>query len=560
MLNINKVRILKAQVGLQFPNFQYPYPNFQIPTLNGNLLVPNAQKSWEEGLTQQLFQNPFLQPQPVAVPFKDSISGLLRNTYTSLPEEEGSLSGNTWLTKLKKNIFSNSELLGTGLNMINQNLLQNVTNSSVYDNLQTGANAVAHILGKSNPVLGLGIKAGVTAMNGINKAFSKKVDTFSTDQKVKNNLGGGYQSTYNFIDEAASHSGESIGLSNRRDLNRFNQNIAKANDFQESLSEINKKALDAKNNYSNLAAINYNQKLNGGFKYAAIAKYGGRIKNLKNIDYTPNQEIEPIIDFTNYEPNQDFEPTISLFQQGGKTKQPQSEITFQSWLATVPKSRLSNNYDLKKAFEVLPFEELEAWKNASDQDLKNNKYHLRSIYRLPNGEYEFLKLGTEQDNPEVHFETDTYYSGENGLKESHDLVFEKDRYFYRKKPKQFEHGGELPKKESELEKTNQKNIIPEGALHAHKHHMENSDNITKKGIPVVDNDGEQQAEIEREEIIFTLEVTKKLEELYKEYYESEQAKKDELAIEAGKILVYEILHNTEDKADLIKKCEKGGTL
>lgn len=80
---------------------------------------------------------------------------------------------------------------------------------------------------------------------------------------------------------------------------------------------------------------------------------------------------------------------------------------------------------------------------------------------------------------------------------------------------QFENGGELEwtpviteykqggkseessKKESELEETNQKNIIPEGALHAHKHHMENADNLTKKGIPVVDNDGEQQAEIEK---------------------------------------------------------------
>lgn len=128
-----------------------------------------------------------------------------------------------------------------------------------------------------------------------------------------------------------------------------------------------------------------------------------------------------------------------------------------------------------------------------------------------------------------------------------------------------EEGGKTDKPKQELEKveeTNQKNVIPEGALHAHKHHMENAEDLTKKGIPVVDNNGEQQAEIERNEIIFSLEVTKQLEDLYKRYqgYTNTQKEKDELAIEAGKLLVYEILHNTEDRTGLIKECKKGGTL
>ena len=74
-----------------------------------------------------------------------------------------------------------------------------------------------------------------------------------------------------------------------------------------------------------------------------------------------------------------------------------------------------------------------------------------------------------------------------------------------------EEGGKTnkPKQEpNKIEETSQKNVIPEGALHAHKHHMENAEDLTKKGIPVVDNKGEQQAEIERNEIIFSLEVTK----------------------------------------------------
>ena len=128
-----------------------------------------------------------------------------------------------------------------------------------------------------------------------------------------------------------------------------------------------------------------------------------------------------------------------------------------------------------------------------------------------------------------------------------------------------EEGGKTdkPKQEPEkVEETNQKNVIPEGALHAHKHHMENAEDLTKKGIPVVDNKGEQQAEIERNEIIFSLEVTKQLEDLHKRYqgYTNIQKEKDELAIEAGKLLVYEILHNTEDRTGLIKECKKGGIL
>lgn len=96
------------------------------------------------------------------------------------------------------------------------------------------------------------------------------------------------------------------------------------------------------------------------------------------------------------------------------------------------------------------------------------------------------------------------------------------------------------------------NIIPEGALHKNRHHLEDIDekfsDLTTKGIPVVSEaeGGElvQQAEVEHSEIIFRLEVTKKLEELAKEGT-------DEAAIEAGKLLVDEILYNTVDKVGLL---------
>jgi hypothetical protein len=114
----------------------------------------------------------------------------------------------------------------------------------------------------------------------------------------------------------------------------------------------------------------------------------------------------------------------------------------------------------------------------------------------------------------------------------------------------------------EIEETTQKNVIPEGALHKNKHHMEHAEGLTKKGIPVIDDDGEQQAEIEHSEIIFTLEVTKKLEEYYKIFYsdDSTNKEKEQAALDAGKLLVYQILENTEDRTGLIESCKKGGTI
>ena len=128
---------------------------------------------------------------------------------------------------------------------------------------------------------------------------------------------------------------------------------------------------------------------------------------------------------------------------------------------------------------------------------------------------------------------------------------------------EFKSGGKTQESDvPEIEETTQKNVIPEGALHKNRHHMEHAEGLTKKGIPVIDEDGEQQAEIEHSEIIFTLEVTKKLEEYYDIFYsdESTSKEKEQAALDAGKLLVYQILENTEDRAGLIESCKKGGTL
>ena len=106
------------------------------------------------------------------------------------------------------------------------------------------------------------------------------------------------------------------------------------------------------------------------------------------------------------------------------------------------------------------------------------------------------------------------------------------------------------------------NVIPEGALHARKNNLTEInpelEGITKKGIPVISKEegGEmiQHAEIERSEIIFNLETTKKLESLREQYNKSEdKSEKDNLAIEAGKLLAQQIMENTIDNTGELLK-------
>ena len=100
------------------------------------------------------------------------------------------------------------------------------------------------------------------------------------------------------------------------------------------------------------------------------------------------------------------------------------------------------------------------------------------------------------------------------------------------------------------------NVIPEGKYHAHKNHLgeisEEFEDLTKKGIPVVAHaeggEIEQVAEIEKMEIIFRLEVTEKLEELAKDGSE-------DAMIEAGKLVAYEIMENTQDNSGEVLKDE-----
>ena len=298
--------------------------------------------------------------------------------------------------------------------------------------------------------------------------------------------------------------------------------------------------------------------LNGGYDQVGIAKQG-----------TVLQFTKRTLSKYKIKNHQSGGPITQQTQDGNFEIELERTPTYEEWLKNVPEDYRNENYDLKlfynRATEEKELGNPELWNQLQNWlwaitrptpeerkfygDMlipdKNGKlynpYHLGSILeeldenREPTGDYIFLKLGTEEQNPELRGEIDSYHSGENGLVYTHDLVFDGDRYHYKLvNPEKFKEGGKV-------------NVIPEGALHKNKHHLTDIDDkykdVTTKGIPVVveSEGGEviQQAEVERQEIIFRLEVTKKLEELSKEHT-------DKAAIEAGKLLVQEILNNTID--------------
>lgn len=105
-----------------------------------------------------------------------------------------------------------------------------------------------------------------------------------------------------------------------------------------------------------------------------------------------------------------------------------------------------------------------------------------------------------------------------------------------------------------------KNVIPSGALHKNKHHLdEDTDaNITKKGIPVVsrEDDGEivQHAEVEKEEIILSKATTDTIRRMRSDYhFAKNETNKNDIAYSAGDYFVYQLFNNTDDNAKIIRK-------
>lgn len=433
----------------------------------------------------------------------------------------------------------------------------------------------------------IGQLSGIGFING---ALDRKTRDFSADKETIDQVGGSYGGTVRDINEASEKAGKKYGLFSSRKRKQADRFIDKTESQQSTMTNIAKDASDLSSIAANMSDLNHMQygfNLNGGYdqRYMRAAKFGTKLKRVKRINFRKQGgEIVGAINLDNWQPviteaveqfeNGEWTPVIT-FQNGGEIQNKSRSLQ-----ELIEYSKKINPRFIQRLSEPIKYVE---W--IDDNGEKQFGTHELG-YAEVDGKYVIFPHIQERDDKQLFRYTDFRQALDNALKNKNVLwvnsedeakLFTESKElengefsgyksgwpkFFKQKP-QFKKGGKTEElSKYDIEETNQKNIIPEGALHAHKHHMENADNLTKKGIPVVDNDGEQQAEIERNEIIFTLEVTKALEDLYSKYFNenSTQKDKDEVAIEAGKLLVYEILYNTDDRTNLISKCKEGGIL
>lgn len=372
----------------------------------------------------------------------------------------------------------------------------------------------------------------LTPMGLVNAFGAKKADTIYKDNETWEQQGSAYGGSMAKVDDALTKSGKKYGAFSGKARRKANAQIAEAKRQQNLVSDINQEAQDAfaASNYSGIGLRN-ELALSGGYRNMAVGRNGMKILDAES------QWAREVLNKAR---------EVNKLQKGGKVDGitgAAPKITFESWYETVPSDRNdTTSYNLRRAFELAPKEELEAWRTSSVEDLRNGKNHLNSVYLNPKtGIYEFMKA---KNHPTLKYELEWYNSKDPGaikFRNAYDLDMSGDYYKY--VPKKFAEGGTV-------------NVIPDGALHAHKHHLEDIspeyEQVTSKGIPVVtEEEGgklKQHAEIERNEIIFRLEVTKKLEELMKDG-------SDDAAIEAGKLLAHEIINNTVDNTGLMEVVE-----
>lgn len=398
----------------------------------------------------------------------------------------------------------------------------------------------------------------LTPIGLINGFGGQKAETITKNDLAFEQVGASYTGTGRSVDDALQKSGKKYGLFSSGEREEANEEILEARRQQSVMSDIANNASDRFSIRNSMAAINGNRRrfhMQGGYDQSAVrvGRHGMIIQDL--------QRARRINNATKY-------------QKRGKVSDP-----FESYLQTLPENQRDST-----DFRVKDYWEFNGKPKNFDEAVFRGMFtrfddgwHANSVAENPNtGEIEFMKSSS---HPSIQKELDWYNSDDASEFRSQYELQKTEPYFkYVKRkgtdsPQSFKEGGNLIKSDwlvevdinnlsiefrgSDIEEVDVDNIlpefkeggkfnlIPEGALHARKHNMD-VEGITPKGIPVVSHSEggeiEQQAEIEREEIIFRLEVTKKLEELAKDG-------SDEAAIEAGKLLVEEILYNTIDNTN-----------
>ena len=479
------------------------------------------------------------------------------------------------------------------------------TMDSVYDGISDAAMSLGPVgmlvggIMKGGAMLGKGVNAlgggtdgmtttdailgssflNLTPIGLINGFGGSKADTITKDDLAFEQVGSSYTGSNMDVNNALTKSGKKYGLFSQKAKNKANKEIQDARRQQYTISNIADDAYERFAIRNSMAAINENRRafnMQGGYDQQAVSigRSGLKIDSIEKAKNILNK-------YNKQQTNQ--------LQQGG-TLDP-----FEYYLESLPENqRDSTNFRVKDywIFNGKPKDFKEARRRGMFTQEKDG-WHASSIAENPEtGEIEYMKASS---HPTRHMESDWYEYGliynedqngnvytiqlepgvpgyEDWKKFTHDYELVKSepywKYVKRKQKEIPSHkeGGTFievsmetfielvdPTSIPEFQNGGSINVIPDGALHARKHNMD-VDGITKKGIPVVsekDGEIEQQAEIEKEEIIFRLEVTQKLEELEKKFYsnESTQEEKDECALEAGKLLVNEILYNTQDNTN-----------
>lgn len=431
------------------------------------------------------------------------------------------------------------------------------------------------------PGVGWAAGAALLAANLAGHLSGRKTNSFTMDKELFSNIGSSYLGSMDKAQNAQANSNVKFSGFNSGGLRKANAKISEGDTQQKILQYLYEYNNDRQTLAPIMTSINGNRiafNMQGNYDQSAVTrgKLGMKIQRAKNI-------------LNKYKQQQ-----TNQLQEGG-TLDP-----FEYYLNSLPENqRDSTNFRVKDywIFNGKPKDFKEARRRGMFTQDKAGLFHARSIAENPEtGEIEYMKASS---HPTRYMESDWYEKGliynedQNGntitiqlkpgvpgyedwkqFTNDYELVKSEPYWKYVKRQQKeipsHKDGGTFieisvetsielvdPTSVPEFQNGGSINVIPDGALHARKHNMD-VDKITKKGIPVVsekDGEIEQQAEIEKEEIIFRLEVTQKLEELEKKFYSDEftQEEKDECALEAGKLLVSEILYNTQDNTGKLLK-------
>lgn len=443
----------------------------------------------------------------------------------------------------------------------------------------------------------------LTPLGLINNAFGKKSRTFTVDQRAANN--SSYTGTGKFISSAGGLSGKKYGLLSGKAKKKANKKMNEAQAYQNTIGDILDDASDKfsrQASSSDMFANRSQLEQSGGLGNVMFGREGLKFIQRFRRKYNSGGRVY-----------KDNDPTSSTFKDS-QTGDVQKRLSKSNTVINTKDSNILTYTDPKtgkqytnddiveqmskynipvlKAFQELnPNINVPEFLNRIEAEQLYSKDNLNNII-TPMAE-QFKSIGSDEESKnilnkylkEAGFTPEEYWShkaladkvnytndptlGANEESKNKGILIG-PRYIARLPGRNrlldaktkatisytnpYEGYLNLVQPQIAMHKDggkiSDKNIIPEGKLHKELHHLDNED-ISRKGVPVILKEGDkvtQIAEIERHELILRKEVTDKLEELYKEGT-------DEAAIEAGKLLVKEILHNTIDKTKLIKEVE-----